>query len=323
MSARSALVRAGIEAGGTKFVCAVGTGPEDVRRSTVIPTTTPAETLDRVVTFFREQQAAGLDISAMGIASFGPLDLTPTSPRYGHITTTPKPRWAGTDLVGSIRRAIDVPIVLDTDVNGAAYGEFRWGAGRGLASSAYLTVGTGVGGGAVIDGRPLRGLLHPEMGHLTVQRHPDDEFAGSCPFHGDCLEGLASGPAIQRRTDRPANDLGPERDRIVALEAWYIAQLVAAVTYLLTPQRVVLGGGVLNLPGLIEAVRASTVARLAGALDGVAADGMRPYLVPPALGPLSGVLGALALAELAGAPRFRPTIATPEGWSPHQNAHTG
>jgi len=309
VSARSASVRAGIEAGGTKFVCAVGTGPADLRGSVVIPTTTPAETLGRVVAYFREQQQSGLHIEAMGIASFGPLDLAPASPRYGYITTTPKPGWADTDLVGSIQRALDVPIVLDTDVNGAAYGEFRWGAGRGLHSSAYLTVGTGVGGGAVIAGRPLRGLLHPEMGHLTVQRHPDDDFPGSCPFHGDCLEGLTSGPAIHRRTGRPASDLGATLNRVVELEAWYLAQLVTAVTYLLTPQRIVLGGGVLNLPGLIEAVRVSTLARLAGALDGgVVADGMRPYLVTPALGGLSGVLGALALAELASAPPPRATV---------------
>ena len=298
MSDATGAVRGGIEAGGTKFVCAVGTGPQDIRARTTIPTTEPGETLSRVVDFFREQQRSGLHIEAMGIASFGPLDLAPTSPRFGHITTTPKPRWAGTDLIGPIGRALDVPVV-----NGAAYGEFRWGAGRGLESSVYLTVGTGVGGGAVIAGRPLRGLLHPEMGHLHVQRHPDDDFAGSCPFHGDCLEGLASGPAIQRRTNRPATDLGPELDRIVALEAWYLAQLVAAVTYLLTPQRIVLGGGVLNLPGLLDAVRESTVGRLGGALDScVVADGMRRYLVPPALGSWSGVLGALALAELAGAP---------------------
>jgi fructokinase len=293
-------VRGGIEAGGTKFVCAVGTGPDDIRARAVVPTTRPAQTLGRVADFFTEQAHAGLAIDALGIASFGPLDLAATSPRYGHITTTPKPGWAGTDLVGFFRNRLDVPVALDTDVNGAAYGEYRWGAGRGLHSTVYLTVGTGVGGGVVIGGRPLRGLVHPEMGHLHVQRHPDDDFAGCCPFHSDCVEGLAAGPAIERRTGRAATGLGELRERTVALEAWYLAQLVTAVTYLLTPQRVVLGGGVLHLPGLLDAVRESTVERLRGAIDSTAmADGLREYVVAPGLGGSSGVLGALAMAELA------------------------
>jgi fructokinase len=310
------VLRGGIEAGGTKFVCAVGTGPDDIRRRTVIPTTGPDETLARVIEFFAGERGSGGErsgdersgsgerdggpIAALGIASFGPLDLTPTSPSYGHITTTPKPGWAGTDLVGSIRRRLDVPVALDTDVNGAAYGEYRWGAGRGLHSSAYLTVGTGIGGGAVVDGRPLRGMVHPEMGHLHVQRHPEDDFAGSCPFHRDCLEGLASGPAIRARTGRPPEDLGAQRARVVALESWYLAQLVTTVIYVLSPQRVVLGGGVLRLPGLLDAVRTRTVERLAGAIAGAAVtDDIAGYLVPPALGGSSGVLGAIALSELA------------------------
>jgi fructokinase len=307
-------LRGGIEAGGTKFVCAVGTGPDDIRARTVIPTTHPAQTLGRVVDFFGEQSHLGLGIDALGIASFGPLDLNPDSPRYGRITTTPKPGWAGTDLIGFLRGRLDVPVALDTDVNGAAYGEYRWGAGRGLQTSVYLTVGTGVGGGVVIGGRPLRGLVHPEMGHLHVQRHPDDDFAGCCPFHSDCIEGLAAGPAIERRTGRAATDLGDLRDRVIGLEAWYLAQLVTAVTYLLTPQRVVLGGGVLHLPGLLDAVRSSTAERLRGAIDSPAmADGLRGYLVPPGLGGSSGVLGALAMAELAltgGDPRPEPVPAT-------------
>lgn len=303
MSHAGGLVRGGIEAGGTKFVCAVGTGPGDIRAQTIISTTTPGETLGRVADFFAEQRRAGLEIDALGIASFGPLDLAPTSPSYGRITTTPKPGWAGTDLVGFMRGHLDVPVVVDTDVNGAAYGEFRWGAGQGLHSSAYLTVGTGVGGGAVIGGKPLRGLLHPEMGHLHMERHPDDDFAGSCPFHGDCLEGLASGPAIAARTGRAPEDLGGHHDRVVRLEAWYLGQLVTTVIYLLSPERIVLGGGVLHLDGLLDAVRTSVIDRLGGALDGTAvAEGIDAYLVPPALGSSSGVLGALALAQLGRAP---------------------
>jgi fructokinase len=298
MTEGPAAVLGGIEAGGTKFVCAVGTGPDDIRARTVVPTTHRTETLDRVIGFFARQRAT-LAIDALGIASFGPLDLTPTSPGYGRITTTPKAGWAGTDLLGFFRARLGVPVALDTDVNGAAYGEHRWGAGRGLHSIAYLTVGTGIGGGVVIGGRPLRGLLHPEMGHLHVQRHPQDDFDGCCPFHGDCIEGLASGPAIERRTGRRPSDLDTLRDGVVALEAWYLAQLVTAVTYLLTPQRVILGGGVMNLPGLLDAVRARTVERLGGAIDAaVLGDGLRRYVVEPALTNSSGVLGALALAEL-------------------------
>lgn len=294
-------VRGGVEAGGTKVVCAVGTGPDDVHDRTVIATTTPAETLGRVVDFFTGPASAPID--ALGVASFGPLDLTPSSPRYGHITSTTKLGWGGTDLVGYLTRHLDVPVTLDTDVNGAAYGEYRWGAARGLDSCVYVTVGTGIGGGVVLRGQPLRSLQHPEMGHLHVQRHPRDGFAGTCPFHGDCLEGLASGPAIAARTGRPPGDLGPHLPVTVEVEAWYLAQLVTTVIYALSPQRIILGGGVLNLPGLLDAVRKATRERLAGALDAPEfGDRITDYLVPPVLGENAGVLGALALADLAAAP---------------------
>ncbi|MGI5176793.1 ROK family protein [Dactylosporangium sp. CA-152071] len=283
----------GVEAGGTKVVCAVGVGPDAVVDRTTIPTTSPGETLDRVIAYFRAQRAAGHDIAALGVASFGPLDLA-----SGRITTTPKPGWGGTDLVGALRRGLGVPVALDTDVNGAAYGEHRWGAGRGQGTVVYVTVGTGIGGGAVVDGRPLHGLLHPEMGHLHVQRHPGDDFAGTCPFHGDCVEGLASGPAIARRAGRPAHDLGPLLSRTVALEAHYLSQLMTSILYLLMPHRIVVGGGVLNIPGLLDAVRAATAERLGKALDAVPATAdLSTYIVPPGLGGLSGVLGALGLAE--------------------------
>ncbi|WP_344509469.1 ROK family protein [Dactylosporangium maewongense] len=283
----------GVEAGGTKVVCAVGVGPDAVVDRTTIPTTSPGETLDRVIAYFRAQRAAGRDIAALGVASFGPLDLA-----SGRITTTPKPGWGGTDLVGALRRGLGVPVALDTDVNGAAYGEHRWGAGRGQGTVVYVTVGTGIGGGAVVDGRPLHGLLHPEMGHLHVQRHPGDDFAGTCPFHGDCVEGLASGPAIARRAGRPAHDLGPLLSRTVALEAHYLSQLMTSILYLLMPHRIVVGGGVLNIPGLLDAVRAATAERLGKALDAVPATAdLSTYIVPPGLGGLSGVLGALGLAE--------------------------
>lgn len=295
-------VSAGVEAGGTKFVCAIGTGPDDLLDSTVVPTTTPAETLGRVRAFLQEPRE-GIRVGGLGLASFGPLDLRPSSPRYGHITTTPKPGWAGTDLLGAATGWVDGPVVLDTDVNGAAVGEHRWGAARGVGSSAYLTVGTGIGGGAVVGGRVLGGQVHPEMGHLHVQRHPDDDFAGSCPFHGDCLEGMASGPAIRARVGRPAHDLGDGLAEVVALEAWYLAQLVATVALVLAPDRVVLGGGVLGMPGLLPAVRAALLDRLAGALDGTPlAEDVDSWLVAPRLGSRSGVLGAIALTQPEQAP---------------------
>lgn len=305
-------VSAGIEAGGTKFVCAVGTGPDDLLDSTVVPTTTPAETLARVRAFI-DRPRDGVRVGRVGVASFGPLDLRPGSPRYGRITTTPKPGWAGTDLLGAVGGWVDGPVVLDTDVNGAAVGEHRWGAARGVASSAYLTVGTGIGGGAVVGGRVLGGQVHPEMGHLHVQRHPDDGFAGSCPFHGDCLEGLASGPAIRARVGRPAHDLGAELPRVVATEAWYLAQLVTTVALVLSPERVVLGGGVLGMPGLMAAVRVAVLDRLAGALDGTpVADDVGSWLVRPRLGSMSGVLGAIALT--------RPDQPAPDQPAPDQPA---
>lgn len=287
------LVFGGVEAGGTKVVCAVGVGPDTVLSRTTIPTTDPGETLDRIIGYFLAQRAAGHDIAALGVASFGPLDLV-----EGRITTTPKPGWGGTDLVGALRRGLGVPIALDTDVNGAAYGEHRWGAGRGQGTVVYVTVGTGIGGGAIVNGEPLHGLLHPEMGHLHVRRHPDDDFAGTCPFHGDCVEGLASGPAIERRAGRPARDLGPLLRQTVAIEAHYLAQLMTSIIYLLMPHRIVVGGGVLNIPGLLDAVRDATAALLGKALDAVPATArMDEYIVPPDLGTLSGVLGALGLAE--------------------------
>jgi fructokinase len=282
----------GIEAGGTKVVCAVGASPGAILERTVIPTTTPTETLARVAAWFVDRP-----IDALGVASFGPLDLDPSSDRYGHITSTTKPGWAGTDIAGYLRETLGVPVTLDTDVNGAAYGEYRCGAGLDTGTLVYVTVGTGIGGGAIVDGTALHGLLHPEMGHLPVRRHPDDTFPGSCPFHGDCIEGMASGPAIARRTGCSPAELGPDAlPRVIEFEAHYLAQLMAAIVYLLSPHRVVLGGGVLNLPGLIARVRQQTTALIGDALPAMPAK-LDDYLVLPALGPHSGVVGALALAS--------------------------
>lgn len=294
---------AGIEAGGTKFVCALGSGPDDLRATTSFPTTTPQETLGRAIAFVREQQETlGERVTAIGIASFGPLDLRAGSSTYGRVTSTPKPGWAGADVVGAFHDAFGVPIGFDTDVNGAALAEARWGAGRGLDPVVYVTVGTGIGGGALVNGRLLHGLLHPEMGHVLVRRHADDPFAGRCPYHSDCLEGLASGPAIEARWGRPATGLGADRERAVALEAWYVGQLAALLTCVLSPERIVFGGGVCKLPGLIDTLREQTVELLNGYLDvpEVTRDITR-YVVQPGLGDHAGVLGGIALAQQAGA----------------------
>jgi fructokinase len=292
------LLFGGIEAGGTKFVCAVGGPGGEVERRTVVPTGRPEETLPRVVDFFRSVHRSS-PLAALGLASFGPVDLDPGSDRYGRITTPPKPGWADFDIVGSLRGALDVPVGFDTDVNGAALGEHRWGAARGLDSFLYVTVGTGIGAGGMAGGRLMHGLTHPEMGHMRLPQDSSlDPFAGVCPFHGGCLEGLASGPAIEKRWGvRRATDL-PADHPAWDLEARYLGLAFANCVLLLSPQRIILGGGVLGNKTLYAKVRARMLQALNGYVrhDGIlkGADG---YLVEPGLGGESGIRGALALAE--------------------------
>lgn len=288
-----------VEAGGTKVVCLVGSDPEHIIARTRIPTGAPAGTLAQVLAFFREAVATGGPLAALGIASFGPVELRRSQPRYGCITTSPKPGWAGVDLVGPIRRALGVPVGFDTDVNGAALGEGRWGAARGLDTFVYLTVGTGIGAGAVLGGRVAHGLVHPEMGHLSVPRRPGDNFPGTCPFHGDCLEGMAAGPALAARWGRPAEQLpGTELRAAVELTAGYLAAGLRNIVYALAPQRIVLGGGVAALPGLFPLLRAQLTTLLAGYPD-LPEHHAADFVVPAALGPLAGPAGALVLAERA------------------------
>jgi fructokinase len=286
----------GIEAGGTKFVCAVGRGPDDIRAETRISTTRPEETLAQVIAFFRAQGP----LAAIGIASFGPLDLNPASPTYGFITTTIKPGWAQTDLAGTIQRALGIPVGIDTDVNGAALGESRWGAGLGVDSLIYLTVGTGIGGGAVVEGRLVHGLLHPEMGHIRIPHDwQADPYPGYCAYHGDCLEGLAAGPALEARWGQRAENLPPEH-AAWALEAHYLALGLMNVICILSPQRIVLGGGVMAQARLFPLVRQAAQQTLNGYLNAPdILDNIETYIVPPGLGSQSGVLGAIALAQQA------------------------
>lgn len=288
----------GVEAGGTKFVCTVGTGPDDIRAELVIPTRDPAPTLDGVIRFFRQFTDHPVPIRALGIASFGPIETRPARPSYGRIRTTPKPGWTGTDVVGPIARALAVPIGLDTDVNSAALAEHRWGAAHGHVSFVYLTIGTGVGGGALIDGHVLQGLGHPEMGHMTVPRQQGDDYPGACPFHGDCLEGMASGPAIAKRWGRSSTELrGADRRRAIELEAAYLAIGIRNIVYAIAPEAIVIGGGVSAIPGFFPAVRAAY--RSIAAYPGLSEHRARGFIRQAALGQRAGVLGALLLARHA------------------------
>lgn len=287
----------GIEAGGTKFVCAVGTGPGDLRAETRFPTTTPEETLGSAIAFF-EAQARKEPLAAIGIASFGPLDPDLDSPTFGHITATPKPGWSNTDFVGTISQALGIPVGFDTDVNGAALGEHRWGAAQDVETFVYLTVGTGIGGGGMVGGRLLHGLMHPEMGHIRVPHDRDqDPFEGICPFHQDCLEGLACGPALEARWGQRAENLREDHPAW-ALEAHYLAMGLVAMICILSPQRIVMGGGVMQQPFLLPMVRSQVQALLNRYLQiPQILEQIDRYIVPPALGGRAGVLGAIALAQ--------------------------
>jgi fructokinase len=288
-----------VEVGGTKILCLVGSDPDHIVAQIRIPTGKPAETLARVLAFFQREVSSGGPLAAIGIASFGPLELRRSHPQYGFITPSPKPGWAYVDMVGPFQRALGVPVGFDTDVNAAALGEGRWGAARGLDTFVYLTVGTGIGAGAVVGGQLIHGLGHPEMGHLSVPRQPGDHFAGHCPFHGTCWEGMASGAAIAARWGRPAEQLdGVKLRAAVHLEAAYLAAGLRNIVYAIAPQRIMIGGGVTRLPGLFPLVRATLREALAGypRLGEHAAD---DFIIPPVLGPLAGPAGALVLAHRA------------------------
>ncbi len=274
----------------------VGSGPDNVRAQVRIATTTPEETLANVIHFLEPYARAG-EIDALGLGSFGPLDLDLESPTYGCITNTPKPGWHNADMVGPLRAALHLNVVFDTDVNSAALGEFIWGANRGMDPSLYLTVGTGIGAGFIKDGRPLRGLHHPEMGHIPMPRdYQGDPFPGSCPFHGDCFEGLASGPAIARRFSVPAERL-PDDHPYWAVEAGYIAAALATYVLILSPRRIAIGGGILQRRFLLPMIRRKLLAALGGYVRSAEVlDRVDQYVVSPALGDQAGVLGALAMA---------------------------
>ncbi|MFN8124987.1 MAG: ROK family protein [Candidatus Nanopelagicales bacterium] len=299
---------AGIESGGTKTVVAVAVEPTTVLERIRIPTSAdPVETLAAAADFIAAQVAERGPLSAIGIGSFGPCDPSPDSATYGYVTSTPKPGWTNTDVIGILLRQLsqrgvdEVPIRFDTDVNAAALGEQKYGAGRGLSSLVYLTVGTGIGGGALVDGELIHGLIHPEMGHMRIPRPTAelDLFAGVCPYHGDCWEGIAAGPAIAARWGVPAETLPPDHPAW-DLEAAYLAVGLHALVCTLSPERVILGGGVGSSENVLARVRPLLQESLNGYIDSPAiTHNIDTYVVPPGLGDRSGVTGAFALAEQA------------------------
>ena len=280
---------AGVELGGTKCVAILARGPHEVLARETVPTTTPDETLGAIAALLAKWQ-----FDALGIASFGPVDLDPRSPTYGHITSTPKPGWAGADVLRRLRQTAGVPPAFDTDVNGAALAEMRWGAGQGFDDFAYVTVGTGVGVGLIANGLPMRGFAHCELGHIRVARLPGDNFKGSCPYHGDCVEGLAAGPSLIARVGAERVQALQSDDPAWDSVVWALAQLCHAIVCAAAPRAIAIGGGVIdNHPHLLERIEAKLVESLNGYMT-LPSDG--PYLRPPALGRDAGPLGAIALA---------------------------
>jgi fructokinase len=281
-----------IEAGGTKFVCAVGDQEGNIAARASFPTTIPEETIPQVIEFFKQYT-----LKAIGIGSFGPIDIKPNSPTYGFITSTPKPGWRNYPFVQAIQEQFSVPVGFNTDVNAAALGELRNGAGQGLESCLYITVGTGIGAGAVVQGKLVQGISHPEMGHILVRRHPEDLYKGKCPYHKDCLEGLAAGPAIEERWGKNGMELA-EETAVWEMEAHYIAQALAQYILILSPEKIIVGGGVMKQTQLFPLIQQ----KVADILNQyVELPDLSTYIVPPALGDNAGITGALLLGvEAAG-----------------------
>lgn len=281
-----------IEAGGTKFVCGIGTDDGKVLDRISFPTTTPEETIGRVFDYFE-----GKDIAALGVGSFGPIDPKKNSPTYGYVTSTPKPHWGHYNFLGALQERISVPIGFDTDVNVAALGEWTWGAAQGYDSCMYITVGTGIGAGIIVEGRLLHGLSHPEMGHILVRRHPDDTYEGKCPYHRDCLEGVAAGPAIEQRWGKKGFELGLDHPAW-EMEADYLAQALMNSILMLSPEIIVMGGGVMKQEQMFPLIHTKVQHLLNGYVHHAAIlERIDQFIVPPQLGDNAGLCGGLALAK--------------------------
>ena len=281
-----------LEMGGTKMVCAVGDENGTLREQTTFPTETPEITLPKLIGYFREQK-----VDALGIGCFGPIDLDRKSPTYGYITTTPKTAWRNCNVVGAFQEALQIPVGFDTDVNGSALGEHTWGIGRGLDNCIYITIGTGIGVGVISKGKLLHGLLHPEGGHILLRSRPGDRFEGCCPFHGTCFEGMASGPAIEKRWGKKGYELA-DREIVWNLEAEYIAQALVNYTMILSPQRIILGGGVMHQEQLLPMIRERFAALLNGYVKTKELEDLDTYIVLQSLNDRQGILGALRLGQL-------------------------
>nr|WP_304971131.1 ROK family protein [uncultured Acetatifactor sp.] len=281
----------GIEAGGTKMVCAVGDENGVIKDRASFPTRQPEETFKDMIAYYRNW-----DIQALGIGCFGPIDLNKQSETYGYITKTPKPGWGNCDIVGAFKKALGVPVGFDTDVNGAVLGEVTWGSAKGLDSAIYITIGTGVGVGVYVNGGLLHGLVHPEGGHVLLMKHPKDTYEGKCPFHETCVEGMASGPAIEARWGKKAIELA-DREEVWEMEAYYIAQAVTDYILSYSPQKIILWGGVMHQEKLFWMVRKEVQRLLNGyvAHEMITTDKINDYIVPPALGEDPGIMGAVKL----------------------------
>ena len=287
-------VIAAVEAGGTKFICGLGTEEGKIIEKINIPTTNPEETMKRVIEYFKNKK-----FDVMGVGSFGPIDPVKGSETYGYITKTPKPYWSDYNMIGELKKHYDVPMEFDTDVNGAALAESWWGAGKGLKNLIYITVGTGIGAGAVVNGTMLQGLTHPEMGHIFLKRHPEDKFEGRCPFHKDCLEGMAAGPAIEDRWGKKGQEL-MAKDEVWELEAYYLAQALVNYILILSPQRIIMGGGVMKQQQLFPLIRKNVQKFLNNYVyKKEILEEIEKYIVYPGLGDDAGFIGSIALGKIA------------------------
>lgn len=278
-----------IEAGGTKFNCAVSDEQLNIIDAIAIPTTTTAETLEQVFQFFNKFES----IVSMGVGSFGPIGIDQSKKNYGYILATPKAGWENFDLLGTLKKHFDCPIAWTTDVNAAAYGELKLGAAKGKNSCIYLTIGTGIGGGIIVNQKIYEGFTHPEMGHIRIKRQPQDLFVGTCPYHEDCLEGLAAGPSLEGRTGISGKDIG-EENPVWELQADYIAQALMNYTLILAPEVIILGGGVMNQKHLLTKIRKAFLHQLS---DYIEFESVDSYIVEWGLPNQSGILGCLSLAK--------------------------
>lgn len=279
-----------LEAGGTKMVCAIGNEHGEILEQVSFPTLTPEETLPQIVAYFQDKE-----IAALGIACFGPVDLNKASKTYGFITSTPKIAWQNVDMVGTFHKALGVPVGFDTDVNGSLLGEVTWGCAQGLTDAVYLTIGTGIGGGVMTNGKLLHGMMHPELGHIRMVLHKDDKYAGHCPYHGTCLEGLACGPAIEARWGKKAVELADE-PKVWEIESYYLAQALVSCIFLLSPQKIILGGGVMHQEHLFPLIRENVKALLNDYLHTAELADLDNYIVPASLNDDQGIMGCIKLA---------------------------